>query len=167
VTAAVGVGVALVCGGGGYLLAAKMARDAENSLFMSIDLPLGRALTQEADSTTPAMLGPAGPTGGAVSEGDSARFAAGATRQLQTGLGAAPAVAPDRRQDVAGHTRTARPYRKSRDATRAALASPAGAQPPAQQPSRAVAPAPASVGPCTRAVAALGLCASPSNQPRE
>jgi hypothetical protein len=173
VMAAVGVVAALVCGGGGYLLAAKLARDGESALFMSIGLPLGQGSAHDPDSTTSAVPGPMRSSGGATAQGDAALLAADAAllaadaaRRAQAHIGTDPAVAADQRPDAADHTKTARPYRRARDATRSAMASPATNQPPAE-PSRAAAPTPASVGPCTRTVAALGLCASPSNQPRE
>jgi hypothetical protein len=171
--AAVGVVAALVCGGGGYLLAAKLAREGESALFMSIGLPLGQGAAHDPDSTTPAMLGATRSSGGATAQGDAALLAADAAllaadaaRRAQAHTRTDPAVVADQRPEAADRTKAARPYRKARDATRSATASLATAQ-PAAEPSRTAAPAPASLGPCTRTVAALGLCASPSNQPRE
>ena len=144
-------GLLVLVGGGGWLIFAGAARDAQESVATSAAVLRAPPVAQMPDVPAATVTRPS-------------------PRPLNT-FGADPAppvAAPHAFDPVAAVAAAPRPYpvrlpkatQAQRGKGRAAPLEPAGAaQPASPQPARQAAP----VGPCTPTVAALGLCASPSN----
>lgn len=145
-------GLLILVGGGVWLIMAGAARDAQESVATSAAVLSAQPMAQMPDVPAPPVPEPIRPLAALGAGADAAQPAAAphALDPLSI-VAAAPAPNPSRRPKTM-------PSQRSK--ARAALPELVGSAPPVRAPSaRPAVPA----GPCTPTVAALGLCASPSN----